>query len=435
MSLKTDIERLKKLRDDLQRRANQIRNAAGGKNTPEVIALIDAWGEVKDITQELIDLGIDSLEEDIKRDLPKETIDQLKARLARNEEIAARKLKTALRREKKAIELLKTFQSPAIKPAAKDPQKKKAEKPAPKLSSVPIVSENLPGSYKEYEKKLNELKTKAEKSVLSQLPAIEKMAYQLAVDYVDNNLDTKGGRIVPNEAALLALNKFTDDFLGAFTKNQTYKGSVGQYLKNFKDLGTLMDEFQKSNGLDVKQARLGSVQEIVVAEVINRYSENGLNPGFVQPLRQILFANITGGMSKTEAMAQLRDYIQSGKDHTGKLGRYLEQTAQQGVDSYTGAVNTRIMQTFKIETYVMSGSLIATSSPQCRYVIEKLGGLIDRKTWPKVEEIAKKNGLIEGTTFDNLPLNKNHWGCRHEFTPIVLTPKQRQKILSNPVNN
>lgn len=291
-------------------------------------------------------------------------------------------------------------------------------------------------TYQEYIKKLAELKAKAEKSIVADMPSIEKMAYQLVVDYIDQNLDTKDGRIVANENALRALNKFADDYLGAFTESKPYSGAVGQYLKNFKSIGDLIDEFQKSHGLrDLKQARLGAVQEIVTSEILNRYSANGLNAGFVQPLRELLFNNITGGLNKNQAMEQLRDYIQSGKDQTGKLHRYIEQTAQQGVDSYTGAVNVRIMETFKIDTYIMSGSLIATSSKQCRYAIEKLGGIIDRKAWPKLKAMAEKDGLIEGTTFDNLPINKLHWGCRHEFTPITLTKKQKETLLSNPVNN
>jgi hypothetical protein len=290
-------------------------------------------------------------------------------------------------------------------------------------------------TYEEYIKKLEELKRRAERSIVSELPNIEKLAYQLMVDFVDNNLDTKGGKLVPDENALRALNKFADEYLGAFTENQKYKGVIGGYLKNFKSLSDLMIEFQRSQKVDVKQARLGAVQEIVTSEIINRYSENGLNPGFVQPLRELLFNNITGGISKAQAMDQLRGYIQSGKDTTGKLSRYLEQTAQQGVDSYTGAINTRIMQTFQIETYIMSGSLIATSSKQCRFSIEKLGGILDRKDWPKIKAIAEKDGLIEGTTFDNLPINKLHWGCRHEFTPVVLTPSQRAALLKNPVNS
>lgn len=289
-------------------------------------------------------------------------------------------------------------------------------------------------TYQEYIKKLEELRAKAERAIVNQMPSIEKMAYQLAVQYVDENLDVKAGRLVADERALLALNKFTDDYLGAFTENQVYKGAVGQYLKNFKSISDLIDEFQSSQGRDLKQARLGPVQEIVVGEIVNRYSENGLNEGFVQPLRQLLFNNITGTLNKRDALAQLSDYIASGKDTTGKLNRYLTQTAQQGVDSYSAAINLKILQTFKIDTLLMSGSLIKTSSPQCRYCINTLGGIIDRADFPTVEKLAKENGLIEGTTFDNLPFNKWHFGCRHEFTAMALTSGQREKLLANNLN-
>lgn len=290
-------------------------------------------------------------------------------------------------------------------------------------------------THEEYIKKLARLKEQSQRAVVAGLPSIEQQAYQLLMDYIDQNLDTKDGNLVPNDRAVKALQNFTDIYLGALTELSDYKGTVGQYLKNFKSMGQLMADFHRANGLNVKTANLGAVQEIVVNEIINRYSENGLNPGFVQPLRELLFNNVTGGLNKKQAMAQLRDYIASGKDATGKLGQYLEQTAQQGVDSYSGAVNTRIVQTFKIDTYLMSGSLIATSSPQCRWAIEKLGGIIDKKDWPALKAKAEKNGLAEGTNFENLAINKLHWGCRHEFTAITLTPSQRANLLQNPVNN
>jgi hypothetical protein len=288
--------------------------------------------------------------------------------------------------------------------------------------------------FEDYIKKLEQLKSQAERAMVANLPAIEQQALQLITDFIDDNLDTKDGKLVANDRAVVALQNFTDVYLGALAELSDYKGAVGQFLKNFKDMGTLMNDFHKANGLDVKAARLGAVQELVVGEIVNQYSENGLNPGFVQPLRELLFDNITGGLNKKEAMVKIREYIASGKDTTGKLGRYIEQTAQQGVDSYTGAINTRIMQTFSVGTFIMSGSLIATSSKQCRYCIEKLGGILDRKDWPKIKEVAGKE-LIKGTTFENLPINKLHWGCRHEFTPVVLTEKQRENLLKNPVNN
>jgi hypothetical protein len=285
----------------------------------------------------------------------------------------------------------------------------------------------------EYEKKLQALKDQSQRAVIARLPKLENQAYAVLLEWIDANLDIKGGHFVANAQAAAALNSFTDVYMSTLTELSDYRGSVGQYLKNFRPMRDVIEEFQRTQGLDIRRANLGAVQEIVVNEIINRYSENGLNEGFVQPLRELLFNNITSGTSKTGARAQLKDFIKSGKDTTGKLGRYMEQTAQQGVDSYTGAINTRIMQTFEINTMIVSGSLIATSSTQCRFVINELNGLLDREDWEEVVSIAGDE-LIEGTTFENLPFNKLHWGCRHEFTPAVLSEAER-RIVSKPKTN
>lgn len=278
------------------------------------------------------------------------------------------------------------------------------------------------------------LKADAENAVILKLPDLEQQAYSLLVSWINANLDVVNGRLVANQRATAALGNFTDVYLAGLTELGDYQGAVAQYLKNLKPIGDLIQQFQTDQGLDLQKANIGAAQETVLAEIINAYSENGLNPGFVQPLRQLLFNNVASGMSKTEADAQLRTYIQSGQDTTGKLTRYLEQTTQQATDSYEGAINTRIMHTFQIDTLIMSGSLIKTSSPQCRYGINELGGLINREDWPGLRDVAIDNGLIEGTTFDNLSFNRLHWGCRHSFTPAVLTEDQRAALQANPTN-
>jgi hypothetical protein len=287
----------------------------------------------------------------------------------------------------------------------------------------------------EYIAQLAKLKQAAEDAVILKLPELEQQAYALLDAWINANLDVINGRFVANQRATAALNNFTDVYLAGLTELGDYQGAVGQYLKNLKPISDLIAQFQSEDqGLELQKANLGSIQEAVVAEIINAYSENGLNPGFVQPLRQLLFSNITAGTSKTEALPMLQSYVVSGQDTTGKLSRYLEQTTQQATDSYEGAINTRIMQVFKIDTLIMSGSLIKTSSPQCRFGINELGGLIDRENWPELRDIAVENGLIEGTTFDNLSFNRLHWGCRHTFTPAVLNDEQRAALQDNPVN-
>lgn len=286
----------------------------------------------------------------------------------------------------------------------------------------------------QYIAKLKELKDRAERAAVHGLPSLEHQAYALVVEFMNTNVDTTGGNLVANAQATAALNNFADVFTSAFTELADYRGNVSSYLKNFKPIADLIKEFQASMDVDVARANVGEAQNVVLNEIVNQYSENGLNPGFVQPMRDLLYNNVSGGLNKNQAMQQVRDYISSDKDTTGKLGRYLEQTAQQGVDSYTGATNVRIMQTFSIDTMVMSGSLIATSSPQCRYCVNELQGVLDRAAWPDIKDIATGNGLIKGTTFDNLPFNKLHWGCRHEFTPAALSQADRENITQTSTN-
>lgn len=436
------IQRLTRLRDDLQNKANRIRNAAGGKNTSQVIELIDAWGAIKDRLQEIVFLNdsIDYVEKGIAQGDPATKNATVRERLDRDKAALKAKLKTVARLENKGSKLLSLAAEPAQEqPAAEEnpvPEPKKAPTPpgkAPQKSKPQVPPKARPMTIDEYQTRMDALKTQSERAVVTQLPALEQQAYALLVEWL-GTVDTESGRLVANQATRTALNNFTDLYISTFTELSDYQGMVSKYLKNFKSIAQLQAEFQKTRGFDPAKAQVGAAQEVVVAEIIDRYTENGLNKGFVQPLRELLFNNVAGGRNKKEALAQAKGYIESGKDSTGKLAQYLEQTAQQGVDSYEGATNTRIMQAYKVDTLIMAGSLIKTSSPQCRYCINDLGGLIDRTDWPDVKALAEDNGLIEGTTFDNLSFNKLHWGCRHSFTPAVLSPAERSQLLQNPTN-
>ena len=98
---------------------------------------------------------------------------------------------------------------------------------------------------------------------------------------------------------------------------------------------------------------------------------------------------------------------------------YIKQVAIQGADAYTSIIDQKITDKYidKVTGFIMTGSLIDSSSPQCKYCVKELDRLIKKEDWNKVKKIAQENGLIENTEFKDLPTNKLHWGCRHTFTP------------------
>lgn len=244
-------------------------------------------------------------------------------------------------------------------------------------------------------------------------------SYNILLQSIETNFDIKGGAIVGGKDFIKQLNKLTVEVLDLIQSEPKFTGPVGQFVKRFTPISEAITDFQKDvNGIKVPPYE--AAKNIVIDETLDKMLNNGLNQNFVQPLRDLIYQNVTGGLSLAEARTQIKEFIQGGKDVTGKLERYVEQTAQQAVDAYSGIINTKLLETFEYDGLLITGSLIDNSSPQCRYAIEELGGLITRENWPEVEKIAKKHGLIEGTTFDNLPLQKLHWGCRHSFFPKII---------------
>lgn len=261
---------------------------------------------------------------------------------------------------------------------------------------------------------IDEAKDNASEIDIQQL---ETTAYPLIVDALESSFDFVRGAIVVGAAFIKQLNIFTNKIAAALRIEPKFIGAVSGVVKRIPQIKDAIDEFQKTQGITtVKDNVASKLIEETLKEAILR---EGLNQHFIQPLRDLVHRDAMGGLTLKGAKELIKDYVKSGKDQSGKLKSYVQQTAQQAVDAYTGMVSMKLMQEFKYDGLLMTGSLIDTSAPQCVYAINELGGIITRADWPKLKKIAEKHGLIDNTTFDNLPVNQLHWGCRHSFYPFV----------------
>jgi len=268
-------------------------------------------------------------------------------------------------------------------------------------------------------KNIDKAKQKAIDALNARSDQMSRIAYDTFMEVIENTFDIKAGQIEAGKDFIKQLNNLTVDVLDLLQKDPKFTGPVSSFVKNMYGISDAIETFQKELN-DIKVPALSVEKKIVIDETIDKMLDNGLNQRFVQPLRDLVYRNVTSGLSLSEARSQIKEFIQGGHDVTGKLGSYLEQTAVQAVDAYSGIINKKLLETFDYDGLLMTGSLIDNSSPQCRYAIEKLNGKITRENWKEVEAIGKKqNGWIEGTTFDNVPLNKLHHGCRHNFFPTI----------------
>lgn len=267
-------------------------------------------------------------------------------------------------------------------------------------------------------KKIQDSKDKAVAVLNARIDDMSKAAYAILLQAIETNFDIKAGDIQATKNFIKQLNKLTTEVSELLQTDPKFTGPISQFIKRMPAISEAITDFQKStNGIKVPDFEIA--KKVVLDEIVDKMLNNGLNQHFVQPLRDLIYQNVSSGLSLKDARIQIKEFISGGKDVSGKLGSYIEQTSIQAVDAYSGAINTKILEQFDMNGLLMTGSLIDNSSKQCRFVIEELGGKITRENWPKVKAKAG-DSLIDGTTFDNLPTNRLHWGCRHSFYPIII---------------
>src|SRR6185369_16661433 len=268
-------------------------------------------------------------------------------------------------------------------------------------------------------KNIDDKKQKAIDALKAKIDQMNDAAYNIFIQVIEETFDFKQGLAQMTASFIKQLNKLSLEVLDLLQNEPKFTGPIGAFIKKLEPISDAISEFQKkTNGITVPD--YVTAKKIVIDEIIDQMTNNGLNQGFVQPLRDLIHQNFTSGLSLSEAKTQIKDFIKGGKDTTGKLSQYVEQTAQQAVDSYSGIINKKLLEQFSYDGLIMTGSLIETSSPQCKYAVNELNRRITPENWPALKKKAENNGLIEGTDFENLPLNQLHWGCRHGFYPIIL---------------
>jgi hypothetical protein len=263
---------------------------------------------------------------------------------------------------------------------------------------------------------IDKAKKKALEALQSRISGMSSAAYAILLEAIEKTFDIKAGKIVVDKSFIKQLNRLTVSVLDLLQSEPKFTGPVSQFVKRVHAISEVTADFQKSTN-DIKTPSFADLTKVINDEIIDKMLDNGLNQNFAQPLRDLIYRNATAGISLKDARIAIKEMAVGD---ASKLSKYLEQTAQQAADSYSGMINKKLLDTFDYDGLLITGSLIDNSSPQCVYAIEELGGKIARKDWPKLKEIAEKNGLIEKTTFDNLPVNRLHWGCRHSFYPIII---------------
>lgn len=262
------------------------------------------------------------------------------------------------------------------------------------------------------------------------LPEIEKKIYSsLLLELKDLSLYSDGSikNNLENIKKIGRIKKMLDDII----LNDQYLASTKEFIDSYSAVekslnsyfSTLSDEF-------TPKTVLGEVKNLAVNDAVEALTEAGISANISTPLQEIIKTNIVSGGSYANLTEQLRDLIISTPESDGSLVKYAKTYATDSVNTFSGSYMKIVTDDLGLTWYKYIGSIIKTSRPFCKALVEKkyiheseipeiLKGHIDGKT-------VSLAGVKPETTPDNFQQLRGGWQCQHQLIPIseVSVPKE-----------
>ncbi|HET6255858.1 MAG TPA: hypothetical protein VFE32_17405 [Puia sp.] len=475
--LQDTITRLSVLRDKLQAKADQIRSVNGYKNDGDVIEVIDAWYLVKNRVEALSSLqtSIEIARENLEKGIPDPDIEQrVKDRLQRDLDQVAGTIKGSKRAENAGNKVLKEYDEKYPNDRSRKPDAAKQDTPAekqPDQPEKPAKPEKQPHQQADSEAKkqdaqpnedqkstdsfnsakgqetIDELLSTIQKAVDSfqeAIPAIQQDAYNEIVRLV-KELDLKNGRLSATVKNVKAIGQLRAD-LEKVIISDPYVKKVEEFADAFAAVAKLQNKYFSTVAAEFTPPKvLEVVKTQAIEATIDGLTAAGLHASVMSGVQDILRTNITTGGDFPQLMSQMRDYIVGTPGMGGAMVRYTQQITTDALNQFSAQYNQVVTDDLGLEWFQYVGSLIKTSRPLCKALIQKKyvhksefeaviegdfpefkeqGGKIDKRT-------NLPQGMIPGTNKYNFPIYRGGYNCGHQLIAVATSavpPMVRTKI-------
>ena len=282
----------------------------------------------------------------------------------------------------------------------------------------------------------------------SSMPNTQKRAFARVIELL-NELDKSNGRVKVTVKNIRLIRKIKQELEGIIVSKE-YKRKVELFNiafdevsdLNAKYFSTVTGEFDpKAIFEEIKTQSIDSVKENLLT--------TGIRANVVNKLGDILSQNITTGARFEDLTDQVRLFLTDTKEGDGALVRYAKVYTIDALNQFNAQYTATATDDLGLEWYKYVGSLIETSRPFCKALIEAkktgmeyihrsqfdelLKGNINGKQVPLNEKIDLPQGMIKGTNESNLAVNRGGYGCGHQLMPVssAVVPKELRDKFKN----
>jgi hypothetical protein len=269
------------------------------------------------------------------------------------------------------------------------------------------------------------------------LEASQKTAYNKIISLIkDIKLDTVGNikKTAENVKILRGITKELNQAL----LTPTYKKRVANYVKTFDQIENEQLSYFK---LIKSSFEVGPMLEVIKEQAIDTtiasLTETGLETYFTQPIKDILYRNISTGGSYSAFQEEIRTFILGNDDTVGRYLSYTRQITNDSLSIYSRQYNEAISKDLGLVFYKFVGGLKDTSRDFCEERNGKYFHIEEIKSWGRGEKCCglslpqKKNnspfwpGMRKGTNENNILSFSGGYLCNHKMIAVseAVVPK------------
>jgi len=271
---------------------------------------------------------------------------------------------------------------------------------------------------------------------MGKVPSVEKAMYEEILKLTKELKIDSRGRIrntIDNYKILSELRTRLERVV--FTSE--YKKASKKLLKSFDDINKVTNDYFATFATS-PTATTQDILKILRQESVNRTAlylgESGVNINVISKVQEILQTNITSGGSYAQMQSDMKAFIQGDAESLGAFNKYANTFVVDGVNTYARTYQTLLTEDLNIEWYMYVGSLLETSRPWCKHMVDKKyihKSELDTVLYDSVDgvEICSAEipcnsktklpaGMKKDTTPQNLLVNAGGWNCGHKFIGV-----------------
>lgn len=279
------------------------------------------------------------------------------------------------------------------------------------------------------------------------MPAVQRQAYAEVLDLASQLEKYKDGRIKVSANNIRLIAKIKQRLLEVMVDGK-YEKELKKLVGTYEDITKLQNAYFSATVKDFTvPAVLAELQKQTIDITIESLGRSGIEVNIVNPVRDILTKNITGGGKLSDFTEEIRAYLLNDSETEGRLVKYAKQITTDALNQYSRNYNKVVSDDLGFVFYRYSGTLKETSREFCIKMIEAkqtclkyfhvsqipelLSGMICGEQIHINKKTDLPTGMMKGTNPANFFVNAGGYQCNHQIYGVssaIVDPELKKKF-------